>query len=262
MCKRLIFSVMASLGLWCISDLQAQEEIPDSSIELPSVEVIPDTSYSPVTATDQPLYYFNEISDTPEIYERALDTSSVSKVRSDKAYWYVNTAPKRKKAEQAVPTTRVQDRSWFQTIFWILLIGGFVALLGWFLAASNIRLFRRAPKSMVGEEQPPGEPGENIFEMDFNREINRAIVAENYRLAIRLTYLQVLRELAQRELIQYSHEKTNSDYLQQLSGTRIYKDFFRITRHFEYTWYGGFFLNREVYAQMEQDFINFKKQLG
>ena len=259
--KLLIHSVFACLALGWIPDVQAQEEVPDSIVEVPSVEVVQDTTYSPVTATDQPLYYFNEISDTPEISARVLDTSSVNQVRSDKAYWYANTAPKRKKTEQA-PTTRVQDRSWFQTIFWILLIGGFVALLGWFLAASNIRLFRRAPKSMAGDEPPPGEPGENIFEMDFSREINRAIAAGNYRLAIRLSYLQVLRELAQRELIQYSHEKTNSDYLQQLSGTRIYKDFFRITRHFEYTWYGGFFLNREVYAQMEQDFINFKKQLG
>jgi hypothetical protein len=260
--KRLFYTVVACLGLWWIPVLQAQEELPDSIVEVPSVEAIPDSTYSPVTATDQPLYYFNEISDTPEIFERILDTSSVNQVRSDKAYWYVNTAPKRKKAEQAAPSTRVQDRSWFQTIFWILLIAGFVGLLGWFLAASNIRLFRRAPKSMAGEDQPPGEPGENIFELDFNREINRAIAAENYRLAIRLSYLQILRELSQRELIQYSHEKTNSDYLQQLAGTRSYKDFFRITRHFEYTWYGGFFLNREVYSQMEQDFSNFKKQLG
>ena len=75
-------------------------------------------------------------------------------------------------------------------------------------------------------------------------------------------YLRTLTNLSDKGLISYTHEKTNSDYLSELSGTSYYKSFFRLTRDFDYTWYGKFELNTESFALVQKDFNQFKQVLA
>jgi hypothetical protein len=46
-----------------------------------------------------------------------------------------------------------------------------------------------------------------------------------------------------------------------LYETPYHKNFFRLTRNFEYTWYGKFPLSPDVFALLQKDFVNFKQQL-
>ncbi|MGZ8537630.1 MAG: hypothetical protein ACXWV9_05160 [Flavisolibacter sp.] len=142
----------------------------------------------------------------------------------------------------------------------MIIIGGFVAVLVWYLASSNISLFRKrsAPISLDEDEILT----EDIFKIKYEKEIQSAIVSQNFRLAIRLMYLRTLRELSDRQLIQFTQEKTNSDYLNQLSNTKYYRHFFQLTREFEYTWYGKFQLSQEAFGSVEKDFNDFKQQLS
>lgn len=110
----------------------------------------------------------------------------------------------------------------------------------------------------TAEEQPT----EDIFEMNFEKEIQKAVAEKNFRLAVRLLYLRTLRDLSDKNLISYTHEKTNADYLFQLAGTSYYKSFFRLTRDFEYTWYGQFELSQENFSFIQNDFSSFKQQLS
>ena len=218
-------------------------------------------SDSLVNSQNEKKYYFNEVSDTQTIDERKIDDSIVNRIKADDAYWYVNEAPKKKETKTNQEQKGVLQQQWFKTIFWVLLIGGFVALLVWFLASVNIRLFRKSSKIIDhGDSNKP--PAENIFELNYDQEVSSAITAKNYRLAVRLLYLRTLKELSDRQLIQYTNEKTNSDYLFQLSGTAYYKSFFRLTRNFEYTWYGKFELSQDSFVLMQHDFSSFKKQLA
>jgi hypothetical protein len=81
-------------------------------------------------------------------------------------------------------------------------------------------------------------------------------------MAVRLMYLRTLRDLSLRNVINYTHEKTNTDYLFQLSGSPYYKNFFRLTRDFDYTWYGHFPLSQESFSLIQNDFNSFKQQLS
>ena len=92
---------------------------------------------------------------------------------------------------------------------------------------------------MIDEEGKEEELAtEDIFAINYQKEIDKAAQQGNYRLAVRLLFLRILKNLSQKNIIRYTQDKTNLDYLVQLHATRYYSDFFRITRNYEYSWYG------------------------
>lgn len=259
------YLIKISIALVLFADATAQ----DTVFEEPPV-VIESPAEAPFDSAYQSTYNFNDYYQFKEgitparVEERKVPEDRLNSVRSDDAYWYVNEAPKRKKEKvQEEPKERktVFSEKWFRTLSWIILIGGFLALLIWFLATGNISLFRRKLKP-AADDDVVEEQSENIFEMNFEKEIEKAVNEENFRAAVRLMYLRTLRDLSLRNLINYTHEKTNSDYLFQMAGSPHYKNFFRLTRNFDYTWYGQFPLNREGFSLVQADFNNFKQQLS
>jgi hypothetical protein len=240
---------------------------------LPSV-IIHDSIYQ-TNVTSAEDYEFREPGTNNRVDARKVPGEKVRKLKSDRNYWYVDQTPsgerespppgvnekgKKERQERIKKSREINFPSWVRALFWIILIGGFVALLIGFLATSDIRLFREKPRPV--EEQIEEKPTDNIFEMNFETEIAKAIETKNYRLAVRLMYLRTLRDLTNRNLINYAHEKTNSDYLFQLGGTPYYKNFFKLTRSFDYTWYGHFELSQDVFAMIQNDFSSFKRQLS
>ena len=228
-----------------------------------------DQYYDTLVAQDQVDVYEEQVVDESyfkmkgapqKMEEREIDQEKVKQIKSEEPYWYADIAPEKKEIKPRTVNTGSTANFW-NTLFWILVIGGFLALLVWFLSSGNISMFRRTSqlKSITGDEV---EAEEDIFNLDYEREINLAINEGNYRVAVRLLYLQTLKELAERNIIRYSHEKTNSDYLFQLFKTRYYKNFFQLTRHFDYTWYGGFVLSPATFQIIQKDFSTFKQQLG
>ncbi|MFL5810927.1 MAG: DUF4129 domain-containing protein [Flavisolibacter sp.] len=193
---------------------------------------------------------------------RKVPDSVVSKLREDGAYWYANVLPSRKKEEADKQSTEHEQTgsSGAATFIWLLMIAIFIAALVWYLSSSNIRLFRKPSTTVYSAEEEA--INEDIFGIDYDHQTKNAIASGNYRLATRLLYLRTLRELADVKLIDYKHEKTNSEYLLQLSGTSYYKEFFRLTRDFEYTWYGKFQLSPEAFDIVQSDFASFKQKLS
>jgi hypothetical protein len=141
---------------------------------------------------------------------------------------------------------------------WFLILSSFIAVIIWYLFSSNVRLFRNPSRSLETEEEE--SLSEDIFNLDYEKEIHLAITRKDYRMATRLLFLGTLKLLSENEFIEYKHEKTNADYLKELSGTGLYKDFFRLTRDFEYTWYGHFELSQNAFEQVAEDFSRFKQQ--
>jgi hypothetical protein len=74
-------------------------------------------------------------------------------------------------------------------------------------------------------------------------------------------YLRALKDLSNAGLIHYAHERTNHEYLDELRDTPYYRDFFRLTRHFEFTWYGKFELPAEAFSVVRQGFEQFREGL-
>ena len=90
---------------------------------------------------------------------------------------------------------------------------------------------------------------ENIHEVDFAVRIAEAENAGNFRLAMRLGYLEVLKRLTDRGLINWQPDKTNHAYLAELAPGSQAEAFRRATREFEYVWYGELRLNAALYQQ-------------
>ena len=195
-----------------------------------------------------------------KVSERKVPESTLRRFQNDVSFWYANRSLPKKKADEPSVFLKLVQQQWFRSLLWLIICLAFGAVLIWFLATSNIRLFNKAPEAIGQFSDSITE--ENIFSIDYDREIEKAGRQGAFRLATRLHYLQLLSLLAARGLIQYKQDATNSDYLFQLSGTMYYKPFFVLTRHFEYTWYGQFELTPAVYAAVQNDFQSFKKELA
>ncbi len=129
-------------------------------------------------------------------------------------------------------------------------------MLIWFLIASDVKLFRK--KAAVLQPTADAAINEDIFSVNYEQELEKAIANQNYRLGVRLMYLHVLRLFSEKEIIQYKMERTNSDYLLQLYNTYYYKDFFRLTRNFEYVWYGKFDISAAAFEMIRMDHTKIK----
>lgn len=205
--------------------------------------------------------YFNYVDSAAwqPVIARKVPDSVVRKLRNDADFWYANRSMPRKKIEEASYYIKLIRQPWFRSLMWVIICVGFASVLIWFLATSNLRIFHKRDvpiRSFTDEVNT-----ENIFSIEYKAEIQKALQQGAYRQAIRLHYLQVLSILTAKDLIRYQTDATNSDYLFQLSGTRLYQPFLMVTRHFEYTWYGQFEVTPAVYADMEKDFGSFQKEL-
>lgn len=95
-----------------------------------------------------------------------------------------------------------------------------------------------------------------IHESDLDRFLREALAAGNYPLAIRLYYLQVIKQLSETGAIRWSREKTNRDYLRETRMHRSADAFRKVTRVYERVWYGNQVLDAAAYEQLEPDFKN------
>lgn len=103
---------------------------------------------------------------------------------------------------------------------------------------------------------------EDIHGLNFEALLTTAETAGNYRLAVRLGYLQVLKQLADQGLIRWQPDKTNHDYLFELPAGPLPEAFRELTRQFDYVWYGEHDdLPPSHYAQLRATRLAFQQLL-
>jgi hypothetical protein len=171
-------------------------------------------------------------------------------------FWYANTSFEKK--AQAKNKKRFQSTTLYQTLLWLVVVAGFIAFLIIYLSNSNVSLFRRTKTIGIHDD---GLETDDIFAINYNTEIDKAIKAGNYRLAVRLLFLRLLRGMSEKNIIQYTHDRTNLDYLLQVHHAPWYQQFFRITRNYEYVWYGQFDIDHAKFDTINKDFDSLERQL-
>lgn len=108
---------------------------------------------------------------------------------------------------------------------------------------------------------PYTEGDENIHVIDFDAEIAAAVQHNNYRLAVRLHYLESLKKLSDKGLIHWEQSKTNHDYLNELTDSEKKQGFGQLTQQFEYAWYGNFAVSEQRFSQISALFQNFNRAM-
>lgn len=107
-------------------------------------------------------------------------------------------------------------------------------LVGGNAVLANRSIERRAPVRLEDIES-------NLHEADVESFLDKAIREENYRLAIRLYYLAIIKKLSEKGYIQWKKEKTNGHYLREMRQNKHpeTKNFRDVTRVFERVWYSA-----------------------
>jgi hypothetical protein len=123
------------------------------------------------------------------------------------------------------------------------------------------RVFGRAPRSLPLAYEAGQE---NIHELNFAEALAQAEAASNLRLAVRLGYLQLLKQLTDRDFIAWQPDKTNQTYLHELAASRptARPAFAELTRQFEYAWYGELPVPAALYQQVREAQRQFGQQLS
>ena len=91
--------------------------------------------------------------------------------------------------------------------------------------------------------------------------MQEAIENGQFRLAVRYYYLLSLRKLDELGLIQYEYQKTNRDYLDEITNKDIKNSFADNTKLYEFIWYGSFKVSESDFRLAEKGFIRMENSL-
>ncbi len=105
------------------------------------------------------------------------------------------------------------------------------------------------------------ESEENIHELNFDELIAQTLRNQNYRLALRLTYLRLLKDLDSANIIKWRGDKTNHELILQIKQHQISTPAKELTIRFENIWYGGIEINEDGYASYKNEYNNLSEIL-
>ena len=98
------------------------------------------------------------------------------------------------------------------------------------------------------------EEEELIKNKDLAKLIKQAIEQHNLRLAIRYYYLLLLQQLQEVSIIQWEQQKTNDDYSSEIKQVELKKSFKKLTKLYDFVWYGNFEINEIEFEKAVNQF--------
>jgi hypothetical protein len=140
----------------------------------------------------------------------------------------------------------------------IIVIGLLVILLSKLFGFDITLFYRGGKRASVGSHVIEEE---NIHEIDFAREIEEAMNNGQFRRVVRLVYLHMLKELSDREKINWKPYKTNADYLYEMKLDPLSVQFETLNYYFIYSWYGDFEVNLVQVEKVRAVFNEMKSAL-
>ena len=238
---------------------QSLEPLPDS------VRAVEDTVVSSVIAeTDSQKTVVIVVPDTAVL--RSVPDSVIRRFKRDKDFAYANDAAYWSKEPVAKKHNKnFLDYLWaFITskgmrIFVYLLIAAVLLFALYRIVVDNkLYLFYSPPKKLIAGETTEAD----LQHEDIDENIERAMQAKDYRLAVRWMHLKALRLLNEKELIRFHAQGTNQEYLSQLSKHTEAKNFQYLTHVYDHAWYGGFTLTQQQAETTQQNFNRFYSAIG
>ncbi|UHG91690.1 DUF4129 domain-containing protein [Spirosoma oryzicola] len=146
----------------------------------------------------------------------------------------------------------------YQNVWQYVILAGVAGFVVYLLMKAEVLGFlfpKKAQTSTLAYENL----SENIHAINFDAAIDEAVGQRNFRQAVRLLYLQTLKRLTDPGLIHYKPDKTNQHYINELAKTPLQTDFERLTRQFEFIWYGDFPIDEHQFTLLRKAFGDFSK---
>ena len=203
----------------------------------------------------------NPVADSSQVVVRQLDSHFIDVYRSQKEFNYTLPPPETNFLQRLWIYLEHHFGGWedflvtMPLIFKILFGGLTIFLL--FIAITTTRIYKlfysdpeiASPEvSFVNRDYQP---------IDFDEAIFENVSKMQYRLAIRLFYLKIINALRLKDYIHFSKEKTNIDYLLDLTNDDLKSGFHSITTIYNHVWYGELEISQEQYLRFETNFQSF-----
>jgi len=154
-----------------------------------------------------------------------------------------------KKVKTNTPLSGPFDLSGVGKMILALLVIGVLALLIWRLVAVP-RFSDTDQKENIltfSEDHP-----EKMGNSELDELLKSYLKEKNYRFAIRILYLIILKRFSEKKLIRWNKEKTNRHYIYELSGTPVQQGFSNLTMFYDTAWYGDHIVNENQFDQVEK----------
>lgn len=139
----------------------------------------------------------------------------------------------------------------------ILTVAALIFLIVWLIVrnSSKNRAVQNANTQISASNLQQLE--ENLLESDLDRALREALEQKDYRLAIRIYYLAIIKELNAKRIINWKRDKTNGQYVFELLGTDHHAAFRDLTLDFERVWYGEISITETDYQVLSPRFSQF-----
>jgi len=227
--------------------------------EASSDEVVQSTFYEGYNFSEEEQTNYNNQKLTPQF---------------DKAYWdkerkkinfketYDTLKPKKKEPEKADPKSskpyKPYDFADLKFVFIGLALVLLLILIIYLLRNSAAKNLKVNSNILVNFDDLDEQ---TLRDAELLTPLNAAIKAGDYQTAYRIKYLEVLQQLIHKNLIYYKKEKTNYEYLLQLSGKAVYDPFRQLTFNFDGIWYGEMNIDKNRYESLLPYFNQFETTL-
>lgn len=138
-------------------------------------------------------------------------------------------------------------------VLFIIIVGG---LLFFIIKNRGLNLFNKSSKKIYSDTYL----AQNIHEIDLEELLNDALKNNQKELVIRFYFLIFLKKIAQENYIKWHPEKTNTEYLYEISNIKLKKDFEYASYLYTYIWYGKFEITDELYNTAQNHFKSIIKK--
>lgn len=214
--------------------------------------------------------YDEYVTDTLLTYNQlAINPDSIRALKNSKSFAYAKNLDSMLLSYQQAQEKEGQPRRisllerFFSSVltkyfFWML-AGIFVAFVLYKLFFTEGFFQRSYAKSNVTTLED--ESNDLSRTADYAKLVALAVSKSDYRLAVRYHYLQSLQKLALKGLIQFAADKTNYEYVRELSGKSYKNDFAALTLNYEYVWYGEFEVDEANFNTIQNKFKQFNNEV-
>jgi len=134
-----------------------------------------------------------------------------------------------------------------------------VVFVGWlFYKLDSDAIFfksKETPEIFFSEEE------EIIRKKNIQELIEAALSRREYRMAVRYSYLLALQKLTEAEIIIYGADKTNSEYIAEITSETLKSTFQKATDLYDHVWYGNFEVTEVDFRRAKPIFDSLKTQI-
>lgn len=147
----------------------------------------------------------------------------------------------------------------FLRVFFILIfIGVIILLINQFLQGNFSSAFSgKSASKKVGLNLE----SEHIEVVNLDALIEEALRKKDFKEAVRYTYHKALQLLNENEIIQWSYDKTNHEYLSEIGAHPVAAPFNRLTTIYDYVEYGDFSIDAKGFSRVNEVYNSFEQKL-